>query len=271
MADLEFRRDLYQQIARDYDSFRLAYPRALTDDLARRCGADGSGRLLDLACGTGQLTFALHDRFAQVWAVDQEPDMIAVVRDKAGAAGIRNIRVQVSAAEDLVAPGQRFDLVAIGSAFHRLPRDTVAVRIAAWLRPGGFLGLVWADGPTAGDAPWQQALSAATRRWQARAGTEDRVPPGYDQDRAARPDRVVLEARGFEFAGRRQWRLSHEWTPESLIGYLFATSVLSRAALGDLATEFDADIRRELHACDPSGRYGQSLSFACELFRAAGR
>ena len=196
--------------------------------------------------------------------------MIAVVRDKAGAAGIGNIRGQVSSAEDLAAPAEWFDLIAIGSAFHRLPRDTVAARIAAWLRPGGFLALVWADGPTAGHAPWQEALSAATRRWQARAGTGDRVPPGYDQDRAARPDQAILGHSGFEFAGREQVRVNHEWTPDSLIGYLYATSVLSRAALGDLATEFDADIRRVLHACDAAGRYRQSLSFAYELFRAGG-
>jgi SAM-dependent methyltransferase len=59
MADPEFRRDLYRGTARDYDRFRVPYPQALIDDLAGRSGADGQGRLLDLACGTGQVTFAL--------------------------------------------------------------------------------------------------------------------------------------------------------------------------------------------------------------------
>ena len=43
-----FRRDLYQGTAGYYDRFRLPYPQALTDDLAHRSGADGTGRLLDL-------------------------------------------------------------------------------------------------------------------------------------------------------------------------------------------------------------------------------
>jgi hypothetical protein len=43
--------------------------------------------------------------------------------------------------------------------------------------------------------------------------------------------------------------------------------VLSRAALGSLAPEFEADIRRELQAADPGGRFRQSVSFANELFR----
>ena len=62
MADLEFRRDLYRGIAHDYDQFRVPYPRSLIDDLAERSGATGRGRLLDLACGTGQVTFALAGR-----------------------------------------------------------------------------------------------------------------------------------------------------------------------------------------------------------------
>ena len=104
MADLEFRRDLYRGTALDYDRFRVPYPRGLIDDLARRSGATGHGRLLDLACGTGQVTFALAGRFGEVWAVDQEPDMTSLVRQKAKSAGLGHIRVLTSAAEDLPAP-----------------------------------------------------------------------------------------------------------------------------------------------------------------------
>jgi SAM-dependent methyltransferase len=78
VADPPFRRDLYRGTAADYDRFRPPYPPALIEDLARRSGADGTGRLLDLGCGTGQITFALQDRFAEVWAVDQEPGMVRV-------------------------------------------------------------------------------------------------------------------------------------------------------------------------------------------------
>ena len=62
MADAEFRRDLYRGTAGYYDRFRVPYPAGLVGDLADRTGADGTGRLLDLACGTGQLSFALGAR-----------------------------------------------------------------------------------------------------------------------------------------------------------------------------------------------------------------
>jgi ubiquinone/menaquinone biosynthesis C-methylase UbiE len=137
VGDPGFRRDLYRGTASCYDRFRGPYPGSLIDDLAERTGADGSGRLLDLGCGTGQISFALRDRFAEVWAVDQEPDMIAVARDKARAAGVGNIRFTVCAAEDLSVPGEYFDLAAAGNSFHRLRREQAAASLLRWLRPGG--------------------------------------------------------------------------------------------------------------------------------------
>ncbi len=99
VSEPEFRSDLYRGTARYYDQDRVPYPQALIQDLAGRAEADGSGRLLDLACGTGQLIFALRRHFAEAWAVDQEPEMAGLVREKAARAGIHGIRPVVSAAE----------------------------------------------------------------------------------------------------------------------------------------------------------------------------
>jgi ubiquinone/menaquinone biosynthesis C-methylase UbiE len=265
MADPEFRRDLFRGTARYYDEFRVPYPRSLIDDLAARAG-DG-GRLLDLACGTGQLSFALHARYREVWAVDQEPEMVAMVREKAGAAGIGNIRPVTAAAEDLAAPAESFDLAAIGNAFHRLPRERVAANVRRWLRPGGCLALVWSDSPWAGDQPWQQALAAAMQRWRARASLAGRVPPGYERDRQARPDLAILEQAGFEVVGSYRFTAAHDWTPAALAGFLFSTSLMSRPALGEHAARFEEDLQREMLDCVPDGRLRQVVDFGYQLAR----
>lgn len=54
---MRFDPDLYQGTAGYYEQFRLPYPDAMIADLARRAAPSGRGRLLDLACGTGQLAF----------------------------------------------------------------------------------------------------------------------------------------------------------------------------------------------------------------------
>ncbi len=262
-----FRRDLYRGTAGYYDRFRVPYPGTLIGDLAERAGADGRGRLLDLGCGTGQLSFALHGSFADVWAVDQEPGMIAFARDKARAAGIGSIRFTVSAAEDLSVPDDYLDLATAGNAFHRLRRAQVAASVFRWLRPGGHLALVWGGSPWEGGAPWQQELLAVMDRWQTRAGIHSRVPASYQQDREDRPDLMILREAGFEPAGTREFPVAWEWTAGQLIGFAYSTSILSRAALGGHAGGFEEDLRRSLHACEPGGRFPQTIRFACELAR----
>lgn len=267
MPDLYFRSDLYQGTARDYDRFRTPYPRSLIDDLAEQTSPAGpTGTLLDLACGTGQLSFPLHDRFADVWAVDQEPGLIEMVRQKAAAAGIGNIRAIAAAAQDLPAADGSIDLVAIGNAFHRLPRAAVAALIGRWLRPGGYVALVWGGDPW-GAEPWQRAMAAVRDRWMAELGGGERIPAQWAADRKERPDQVILTEAGFEVIGRREFTSVRDWTAGELAGYAFSTSVLSRAALGARATEFEADLRRELLAIEPSGRVRQPISFAYDLAR----
>lgn len=269
MSEPTFRTDLFRGTAQDYERFRLPYPGELMDDLAQEAGADGTGRLLDLACGTGQITFALHGRFAETWAVDQEPDMVAAVREKAAPAAIADIRPLVSAAELLDAPADGFALVAIGNAFHRLPRTAVAANIARWLRPGGFAALLWGDPMWEGSEPWQQAVAAAIERWRIRLGTVDRIPAGYWQARDRTSDRAVLESAGLEFVGRRTRSVRHDWTLESLAGNIYSTSMLPRRLFGDLAAEFEQELERELRAVKPTGplTFTQEIVFAYELAR----
>jgi len=265
VADPRFRRDLYRGTARYYDRFRRPYPAELTGDLVRRCRADGEGRLADLACGTGQLAFALRRGFAEVWAVDREPGMVEVVREKASLAGVGGIRAVAADAEDADLPEASFDLIVIGNAFHRLDRRAVAANVFRWLRPGGHLALVWSDPPWLGDEPWQRALAALLDRWQVRAGAADRIPAGWDVGRAARPDAVVLAEAGLRPAGRREFPQRCEWTVAELAGLAYSTSFLSREALGDLAPDFEADLRAGLSSFAVAGPLAQRSHAAYEL------
>src|SRR5689334_11731730 len=150
-------------------------------DLVRRAGVSGRGRLLDLACGTGQLAFPLRRWFGEVWAVDSEPDMAEMVRAKAAAAGATGVRPVAAKAETLRAEPGYFELAVIGNAFHRLDRDLVAGRILGWLQPGGHLALCWSTQPWTGRQSWQRALDAALDKWRTALGAQQRIPAGWEQ------------------------------------------------------------------------------------------
>ena len=268
--DPVFRTDLYRGTAGDYDRFRIGYPPSLFDDLLTLAEVGGRGRALDLACGTGQISFALQARFDEVWAVDQEPDMVACVRAKAAAASVSNVVAVAAAAEELVAPEGAFELVAIGNAFHRLPRRAVAARALRWLAPDRCLALLWGGSPWRGAAPWQRAMDDTMARWSAMVRDRTRVPPTYERVRSARPDLAILEEAGFTLLGTLRASLDHAWTCEELIGFVYSTSVLSRLVLGDLAGPFEDDLARSLLAREPSGVFAQELTFAAEVARTPG-
>lgn len=262
--DAGFRSDLFRGTAADYDRFRLGYPESMLEDLVGRAGVRGDGLLLDLACGTGQVAFALAGEFREVWAVDQEPGMVAFVREKAAAAGVSAIRA-VAADAEVFAPDATFELVAIGNAFHRLRRDEAARTVFRLLEPRGHLGLLWSGSPWLGDEAWQVAFSRVLDRWEA-AVSAGRIPDDWDERRRRRPDRVVLAGAGFEYLGAFHFSSGHAWTPDELIGFVYSTSFLSRLVLGSRASEFEADMHRALDPFDLGAGLHQLVDFSYELY-----
>jgi SAM-dependent methyltransferase len=265
--EVRFAADLYRGTARYYDRYRPPYPGEMIADLARRAQVRGHGRLLDLACGPGQLTFPLRPWFAEVWAVDSEPDMVNLVRVKAAAAGAGNVRPVLSRAETLDCGPGHFELAVIGNAFHRLDRDLVAGRILGWLEPGGHLALCWSSGPTVGDQEWQRALAATLDRWMTALGATHRIPAGWDVARQRRPDKRVLSDAGFEPTWQREFTVECRWTLPELAGYIRSTSFLPQRVLGGQGAAFDADLAATLGPHSINGTFPQTLSHVYELAR----
>jgi ubiquinone/menaquinone biosynthesis C-methylase UbiE len=259
-----FRSDLYRGTARFYDEFRLGYPELLLDDLRVRAGTTGEGRLLDLACGTGQITFDLSSHFAEIWAVDQEPQAVEFGRTKALGRAVDNVRWIAGRAEDVEAD-RFFELVAIGNAFHRLQRQVIAESARRWLVPGGHLALLWSDPPWNGNLDWQRALGEAIRHWTRKAEATDRVPADIEQHLATEPHKNILVSAGFEIVGDFECMRPHEWRAETLIGFMYATSLLSQQALGSHVLEFASDLRARLRDADPEGIFRQEVSYSYTL------
>ena len=244
--EVRFAAGLFRGTAGYYDRYRLPYPDAMVGDLARRARVSGRGRLLDLACGTGQLAFALRRWFGEVWAVDSEPDMVDLVRGKAAAAGAGDVRPIVSSAETLHAEPGYFELAVVGNAFHRLDRDVAAGRLLGWLRPGGHLALCWSATPWTGGQDWQRALEATLDRWRTTLGAQQRIPAGWEQVRQRRPDAQVLSDAGFELAGQPRVHRRPPLEPGGDRRIVRSTSFLPATVLGGQAAAFDADLAATL-------------------------
>ena len=265
--DPRFRSDLYRGTAADYDRFRLAYPATLVHDLVKRIDAVGGGRLLDLACGTGQVAFALQPYFREVVAVDQEAETVSFARAKGQRSNARNVQWITARAEAVGFRLATFDLVTIGNAFHRLQRRQVAVSCFQWLRPGGHIALLWGETPWEGPEAWQLAVGALVRSWMERMDATARVPESLQRAIEEQPNEFVLAEAGFEIVGKFEFVVSHRWTLLDLAGFVYSTSVLPRAVLGRQTSRFEAELRETVLAVAPDGRCHQDVSFAYHLAR----
>lgn len=259
-----FRPDLYRGTAVFYDRYRPPYPAALLADLIGRLPVSGGGRLVDLACGTGQVTLPLAHYFAEVVAIDQEEEMVTYGRARAEAAEVTNVRWVVASAETVELEGP-VELVTVGNAFHRLQRPAVAERAFSWLAQGGGLALLWGDILARGDAAWQQAMGGLFEDWMVRLGATDRLPGRWEAAMDRHSHEQVLTDAGFDYVGKFEFVAEQTWTVESLTGLVYSTSFLNREALGGQVGAFETELSALLRSFEPEGVFEVAASYAYQL------
>jgi ubiquinone/menaquinone biosynthesis C-methylase UbiE len=129
-------RDAFKSTAWYYARYRPGYPKEFFDYLKERFRLKGTGRLLDLGCGTGELAIPLARHFRQVIAMDPEPEMIVEARKKSSDEGITNIEWLEAGSDDLEDLREEIgelNLVTIGTAFHWMDRDATLQCLASML------------------------------------------------------------------------------------------------------------------------------------------
>jgi len=152
----EWDETLYAGAARYYAAGRMPYPVAIAESLRAELCLDGTGRLLDVGCGPGQLTLLLAPLFQSAIGVDGSSGMIAAARARARRAGISNVRWKHVRAEDISPALGQFRAVTFAQSFHWLDRPTVARLIRKVLEPSAACVLVYAT--THGGVPGSDPL-----------------------------------------------------------------------------------------------------------------
>lgn len=147
----------FQSAAEHYLQGRPAYAAGLIQDVATLCRLDGTGLLLDLGCGPGQLARAFRPYVGSALGMDPEPEMLALATRLAAEEGT-DISFRLGSSQDL-APGMGpFRLVTIGRAFHWMDRVETARRLDAGLTEGGALVLFQTSHARVPANAWREAF-----------------------------------------------------------------------------------------------------------------
>jgi SAM-dependent methyltransferase len=247
--------DLFAGTAWYYARYRPGYPRAVLEHLQRVFGLDGSGRLLDLGCGTGELARLLHADFEEIVGVDLSPDMLAEAKQQSAAAGITNIHWLCQPAEDISAELGNFRLATLGNAFHWMRQDEVLEKVYGLLSQGGIAILGHPGGIWAGEDAWEQVVREVIVRW---LGPHRRTRAGLFTAEEGAEHQAMARSRFTDITINE-----HRWTRvinvETIIGELYSTSFANKALLGENTDAFEADLRQALHPLEPSGQFVQHL------------
>jgi len=158
-------------VAEFYQRYRHGYPAAAIDVLTDAFQLSPEDLVVDLGCGTGQLTLPIATKVRGVIGVDPEPDMLIRARQAADEANITNVSWMLGTDTDLPALGRLFadrpiGAVTIAQALHWMPHEELFRSSLSLVRAGGGVAVVTNGVPLwLQDTDWSRALRGCLEQW----------------------------------------------------------------------------------------------------------
>ena len=222
------RKESFDRVAEDYNSYRTGYPIEVVDALVASSHIHEGSRVLELGCGTGQLSVPLAERGVELVALDLGPHLVAFAR--ANLNRFEKAAVVVGAFEEWPLPDEPFDAVVSANAFHWLDPEMRFSKSADALKAGGFLTVGHAHHVRGSTPGFFEDSQEYYMKW----GLSD--DPFFRLTSAA--DAPLMypeldERKDFGAVGRQRFEIPRQFTTESYVGWLKTDSLVS--SLGDAA------------------------------------
>ncbi|MEJ1964446.1 MAG: class I SAM-dependent methyltransferase [Gammaproteobacteria bacterium] len=204
-------KDHFSRLASQYAEFRPKYPGALFDLLAKT--GPGRASAWDCACGSGQASLDLAERFDSVYATDASVQQIAAAKPHP------RVTYGVARAEASGIEAGTMDVITVAQGLHWFDRPAFYTEARRVLRPAGLLA-VWTYGiPRLNDANLDRVMQAFY--WET-------VGPYWPPERRYVED--GYRSIDFPFAEIPAPSLSmrETWTLPQFLGYLRSWSSVGR-------------------------------------------
>jgi SAM-dependent methyltransferase len=235
------------EVADLYHRYRHGYPGAVIDTLAGAFGLTGQDVVVDLGCGTGQLTLPTARRVRAVIGVDPEPDMLRRARQAAKDMGVPNVSWMLGADTDIPALrgllGDRSaGAVTVGQALHWMHHADLFRAVVPLVRAGGGIAVVTNGTPLwLQDTDWSRALRSFMEGW---LDTKLTYPCGTDET-SQRRYQEDLAAAGFEVLSTAVDYVA-DLDLDRLVGGVYSALGVTRLPAPDQRAAFAEQVRAAL-------------------------
>ncbi|MFI7250357.1 class I SAM-dependent methyltransferase [Micromonospora chalcea] len=239
------------EVATYYARHRRGYPPEVLDALAAAFHLGADDTVVDLGCGTGQLSLPLADRVSTVVGIDPEPDMLAIARRTALDRGTANATWVLGSDSDVPAlsrllGGRTVGVLTVAVAIHFMDRDTLFEAARPLLRPGGGIAVVTNGEPLwTQDTEWSLALRGCLERMlghpvTARCQTDEE---------GRRRNREAIVRAGYRYE-ETSVRYDAPLTVDDMVGGVFSAMSAERLPTLQQRAAFAADVRGHLGGVD---------------------
>lgn len=223
--------DKFKSAAKYYNRYRPQYPKQLFQLLSEECELDGSGRLLDVGCGTGFLTIPLSKYFDEAIGLDLSQEMLNEAKLAAEQKNCTNIKWIQGNAEHLGSNLGEFKMITAGRSLHWMDTTTILPQIYERLLPGGYVALVGEqNGFWLGQEDWCKAVAKLIVEFTGNDFSANKKPLVLWQD--------MLANFPYQYIKPQIIHLTRTWNIDNIIGFLLSTSFCSTDVLGSRYEEF---------------------------------
>ncbi len=216
----------FRSAAAHYLDGRPDYAPGLIQGVATLCGLDGTGHLLDLGCGPGQLAAAFRPMVAGALGMDPEPEMLAIAKARAAASGLA-ITFRQGASHDLASGMGPFRLVTIGRAFHWMDRPETLRVLDRLTDPAAAIALFSTSHADVPDNAWRRDLQAVMDSEMGSGNRQLWKQPGWVRHEAILLDSPFNALQRLSIIDRRRTPCAH------FVHRALSMSSTTRAKLGE--------------------------------------
>jgi SAM-dependent methyltransferase len=215
-------KESFDKAADDYNRWRGGYPDEVVEAILTCSRVGPKSKVLEIACGTGQLSVPLAEHGVELVAVELGRHLADFARQNLST--FSKATVETSSFEEWALPPESFDAVVVANAFHWLEPELRFTKSAQALRLGGHLTIGNAHHVRGGTPGFFEEVQPYYIKW----GLSD--DPFFQPPTPADAPIMYPELDGrseYSSVERRRFEIPRRHTAESYVGWLRTDSMVA--------------------------------------------